>query len=465
MTTEASADTTVQFRADLLAPEKDYPQYRMLVCRDRYAGYFAGRGCGKTAVLVADAFRYARAFPGSTQILTEASWQMIKDILIPKISDFFGPRRGHDFHMTESPPINVTFTNGSQLWLRSTDVKERLYGMEVARVLMDEIAIEQQEGSYLILDGAIRQHGFPHQMKVAGTPKGRNWLWRKFVRDGLRHFTAETLDAEKAGFVEVGYADGLALQYGGWDSPLARQELGAAWVEMAGQGYPQFGRSTHVRTLAAMAHGTGNGHAAGQSESDVAGVEPLVGVASLKQRIAGIDFGSVSPTSLVACGLDGGGRVWAYNEWYRREASLDQLVEAMAKAKAEWGVTRFVADPSGKHEIAKLRNAGFRITPARHGNKFALRYQLVGARLNVDASNKLPGMYITPECPNLIRELETLSFRRQRIGGQFDEDVKDDWERGQDDHAWDSLANCLAEVDAVPPPPRRQKSPILFWER
>ena len=249
MAAEAPAATRVEFRPDLLAPEKDYPQFRMLVCRDRYAGYFAGRGCGKTAVLVADAFRYADAFSGSIQILTEASWQMIKDILIPKITDFYGEQRERSFHMTESPPINVTFTNGSQLWLRSTDVKERLYGMEVARVLMDEIAIEQQEGAYLILDGAIRQHGYPHQMKVAGTPKGRNWLWRKFVRDGLRHFTAETLDAEKAGFVEEGYADGLALQYGGWDSPLARQELGAAWVEMAGQGYPQFGRSIHVRSL------------------------------------------------------------------------------------------------------------------------------------------------------------------------------------------------------------------------
>ena len=184
-----------------------------------------------------------------------------------------------------------------------------------------------------------------------------------------------------------------------------------------------------------------------------------------KQVLAGIDFGSVSPTALVACGLDGGGRVWAFKEFYQREVGIDQLVAAMAVAKTEWGVTRFVADPSGKHEIAKLRNAGFQITPARHGNKFKLRYSLVGARLNVDASNKLPGMYITPECPNLIRELETLSFRRQRLGGQFDEDVKDDWARGQDDHAWDSLCNVLAEIDAVLPPPRRQKKPILFWDR
>ncbi|KKL17944.1 hypothetical protein LCGC14_2480440, partial [marine sediment metagenome] len=203
----------------------------------------------------------------------------------------------------------------------------------------------------------------------------------------------------------------------------------------------------------------------GGHRSEVGRSEPgttLAGVTidaqTFKQRLGGIDFGGVSPTALVVGGLDGGGRAWAVAEWYRHQATLDELAAAMAalqEAHAPGAVgsrsLRWIADPSGKAEIAKLRNMGFQVSKARHGNSLELRVQLMGARLNL-GPGKLPGIYFTPECPNLIAEVEGLMWRRSRLTGGGEEMLTDAFERGCPDHAWDAMVNILAEWDAVPEP-------------
>ena len=171
-----------------------------------------------------------------------------------------------------------------------------------------------------------------------------------------------------------------------------------------------------------------------------------------KEILGGLDFGGVVPTALLAGGLDGAGRVWAFGEFYKHECTFDQLVEAMARGWEEWSVKRWIADPSGKEEIQKLRNVGFDVVPASHGNKIALRVQLIGARLNISPQTKLPGMYITPECPNLITEIEGLAWRRHR-----DAPHTDNFDRSTPDHLVDAFSNILSEWDAVRSPFRMPK--------
>ena len=120
------------------------------------------------------------------------------------------------------------------------------------------------------------------------------------------------------------------------------------------------------------------------------------------------------------------------------------MVGAMAELGQRYGITRWVADPSGAAQIETLRRQGFSVIPARHGNKIALRVQLVGGRLNRQGS--LPGLFISPECPNGITELETLGWQRIKLQGRT-EILNDAFERGAPDHYVDALANVLAEYD------------------
>jgi hypothetical protein len=420
-----------------------YPQRDFYRSKAMYPLYYGGIGIGKTRCLVLDAFDYAWRCPGSRQILTEPTWQMVKDILVPTVEECYGGQEGTHFKMTRQPPIDITFVNNAVVWFRSVDIQpDRLRGSNVARVLMDEVTLGKQEEAFLNLRGRLRQSGYYHQMKCTGTPKGRNWVWRRYIDKPMKRvevFFTTTQDAQDGGVTPPEYVEGLLDAFGGWDNPLARQELGGQWLQMAGQVFPQFTRYDHVKTLDA-------GHRA-----------------VLKDRLGGIDFGGVSPTALVAVGLGAGGRAWAFREWYKPEAKMDELAAAMGEMQRECGIRKWIADPAGKAQIEALRALGFKVQKARHGNRIALRVQLVGARLNVDAGTKMPGLYIDPGCPNLIRELEGLSWKRTKLQGHAEEVMTDDFSREDDDHAFDALANILCEYDGKRPAGRRQTKPVSVY--
>ncbi len=420
-----------------------YPQRDFFNSRAPYPLYYGGIGIGKTRALVVDAFDYAWTCPGSRQILTEPTWQMVKDILVPTVDDCYAGQQGTFFSMTRQPPIDIAYANGSTLWFRSVDVQaDRLRGPNLARVLMDEVTLGKQEEAFDILAGRLRQPGYLYQLKCTGTPKGRNWVWRRFIDEpmsGVETFFTSTQDAQDGGITPPDYVERLLNTYGGWDNPLARQELGGQWLQMAGQVFPQFTRYDHVRTLDAA------------------------GCVVLKDRLGGIDFGGVSPTALVAVGLGAGGRAWAFEEWYKREDTMEETAKAMGEMQRECGIRKWIADPSGKAQIDALRAMGFKVQKARHGNRIALRVQVVGARLNVDAATKMPGLYVTPECPNGIGELEGLSWRRTKLQGSAEEIMTDDFERGDPDHYFDALANVLFEYDGKKLPGKRQTKPVSVY--
>lgn len=443
----AEAPTT-QTNIDFLAVERDgaHPQNQFYHSEVSYPFYYGGVGIGKSLVLVVDFFEYAMAWPRSAQVLTEPTYDMVRRILLPTVDKVYGPLVGQRFELTRHPPIEARFPNGSNIWFLSTDVHpERLYGANLARVGMDEVTLGHQEEAFDILAQRCREPGFLHQVKMTGTPKGRNWAWKRLIGNpmpGVATFFAETADSERGGLLPKGYLERLLGTYGGWDNPLARQELGGQWLQMAGQVFQQFSRNTHIREL------------------DKPEAWKL-----LKQRLGGIDFGGVSPTALIAAGLDAGGRVMAFREWYRYEATMDDTISAMADLRQTAGIETWIADPSGAKEIQLLRNAGFNVRGARHGNKLNARVQLVGARLNVHPAAKLPGLFITSACPNLITEIETLAWRRVKLVGQAEEMMADEFERGAPDHAFDGLANIVAEYDGSRPPVQRERESVDAYGR
>ena len=219
-----------------------------------YAYFKAGRGCGKTTTLIFDAVDYADTYPESHQLFTEPTFGMVEKVALPALDAMYGKRRGRQIDWTMSPPVEVRMGNGSIIWIVAADSidENRLRGMNLARLLMDEAASGGQEAAFHLASGCVRDTRYPNQRKFTSTPQGRNWLWKMFTEEplpGAQQYVAYSEDAERAGFVPEGWVEDRAVEYGGWGAPLARQELLGQELEMAGQVFPQFRRDIPVRSL------------------------------------------------------------------------------------------------------------------------------------------------------------------------------------------------------------------------
>lgn len=436
MTTAPALDVDLK----LLEHDGQHPQDGFFATAAEYAYFRAGRGCGKTLTLLFDGVDYAQEYDGSVQLLTEPSWQQIERVMLPTLDHLYGRFKGGRIDWGMSPPIDIR-VGDSLIYLAAADTidENRVRGMNLARLLMDEAAQGRQEAIFHLASACVRDTSFPNQRKFTSTPQGRNWLWRIFTGQplpGAKQFVAYSVDAERAGFVPEGWVEERALELGGWDNPLARQELLAQEIEMAGQVHPQFSRDKHVRALPEV-------HA-------------------LTNMRAGIDFGGISPTALEVGGLDAGKRVWLVDEWAAYNPSFDALVEAIGEKHARWKFHTVACDPSGKEMIRSLNRifAGSpRFTPAQHGNKIDVRVKLFGSRLVVRAGG--PGMYVTPSCPMLISDVEGLMWARRRLAGGVAEQLKDEFDPQTPDHAYDAACNILAEWDMAREPFRRFSVPSI----
>ena len=232
-----ATEPTYEIDLQRLQHDGRYVQDEFFCCAAPYAYFKAGRGCGKTTTLLFDAVSYGEEYPGSTQLLTEPTHPMIDRVALPLMEKYYGRLRGHRIGWNESPPIDIVLANGSVIWLAAADSldEDRLRGMNLARLLMDEATLGRQEAAFHIASAAVRDTARPLQRKITGTPQGRNWTWRLFGANplaGSRQFIAYSRDAEEAGFVPPGWVEERAQEYGGWQAPMARQELMAQELEM-----------------------------------------------------------------------------------------------------------------------------------------------------------------------------------------------------------------------------------------
>lgn len=141
--------------------------------------------------------------------------------------------------------------NKSLIYLYSLEKYDNIRGIEVGYILLDEAAFAREE-AMKVLKGRLRDKHGPLQCLYTTSPNGFNWLWKKFNgRDGksatdkiclIRGITKDNI------FLPEGYYEDLVEEYGGEDSPLARQELFGEFTSLTGGCiYWAFNRDTNVR--------------------------------------------------------------------------------------------------------------------------------------------------------------------------------------------------------------------------
>ncbi|KKK86111.1 hypothetical protein LCGC14_2766530, partial [marine sediment metagenome] len=288
---------------------------------------------------------------------------------------------------------------------------ERLVGFEVAWVLMNEAGSTEhgsQEQAYLNLVGRLRQKGYPHWLGVATTPAGYNWLFREWVDEpkaGHVLFTGSTFE-NKANLPD-GYIERMAQEYVE-GTPMYDERVLGKFVQMSGLVLPGF------------------------DAEKMTGPWPDT---LFIHKLAGVDFGSQSPTTIIETSITVNRHIWVREWLYKRECDDETFVKACGDAMND-GVTQFICDPSGKDRIAWMCRQGIPAVKAE-SNKIERRVKawttpISEGRLTVDINSGFT-----------IRELTGLVWAERR-GRDMETDR---FSQNSPDHAFDGGADSLMRLD------------------
>ncbi len=390
-----------------------------------FPAFMGGQGSGKTAAGVMRAWDYTIKHPGSRGCWTEPVAAMFQESLLPTLrtladnsgNKYFGDYEGSLWRELGKggPNHRIEFSNGCLWMLKAAETPERLVGFEVAWVLMNEAGSTEhgsQEQAYLNLVGRLRQKGFPHWLGVATTPAGRNWLYREWVEEpkpGHVLFTGSTFENQE--HLPEDYIARMKREYVE-GTPMYDERVLGRFVQMSGLVVPGFDISVHATVRWPQGE-------------------------LFTHRIAGVDFGAQSPTTIIEDALTVSRHVWVRERLYKRECDDETLVRACGEAMDD-GVTMFACDPSAKDRIEWMCRQGIPAFKAE-SNSREVRMKtwtslIAEGRLSVDRDSGF-----------LIRELSGLAWKARR-GREME---TNDWVGP--DHAFDGGAYAHMSIELIAP--------------
>jgi len=401
--------------------------------RSPYVGWIGGRGCSKTTSGIFKLMEFIPQFPGAWCLVTEPSWRQLHTVALPNFRKWI-PESWIKHEAKSGDKMWIDLYNGCRVLFCNASNVESIRGPEFAFWLADEIASCRRE---LIDVGmpCLRQPGYPHQFVFTGTPKGKNWVYRMFVDpvSRLPHLEGkEQISLYRATmygnpFCPEDVKRRLEAQYANNPTLHAREIMGE-FTDFEGLVFPSFDYNIHVK----------------KPPEDV----------TWRRVIGGIDFGMSSPSAVLLMGMDTSGRRWFFKEFYKSHADLGVLSVA-SKWKADEHVRAFYCDPHMDKDIATLTHNGI---PAYKGDARSIetRVRVINHLLGVEAGG--PGLYISPDCPNLIDEMSTYSFSDELKGDEeaFSNVIK----KKQADHAIDAMG--YAVMGDYASQPRHNIKQIIF---
>ena len=191
-----------------------------------------GIGSGKSFIGALDMIR--RSKPGRLYLVTAPTYPMLSDATFRSLTGMardLGVVAIGD--MKSSPPPSIKLVTGAEILFRSTDNPEMLRGPNLSGIWMDEASLSKQE-AFDILLGRLREQGEQGWMSATFTPKGKvHWTYKVF---GTKQPDTELIHAtsDENPFLPPTFVQNVRKRY---TAQQARQELGGAFIEGAGNHY------------------------------------------------------------------------------------------------------------------------------------------------------------------------------------------------------------------------------------
>lgn len=387
-------------------------QYPFVFSSSRFSAFVAGIGAGKTRAGVVRALLASQGQIGGKPIrtpnlgiITAPTYPMLKDATLRTFFDVAG-NVGDGIIVSHNKSDNVVrLANGSEILFRSTDNPERLRGSNASWWFGDEAAL-YEPSVWNIMIGRLRQFGVAGSAWITTTPKGKNWIYQKFVARASTNYQLFRSKTTENLFLQREFIAALVESYSG---EFAAQELDAEFVAFEGLVYPEFTTQLHTKLPHPSAQLTYYG---------------------------GADYGYTNPGVVLIAGVDGDGRAYIIHEEYQRQRKQEEWVTIIKDLHAKHNLVSLWVDPSAPDYITAIYNEGVPAEPAN--NAVSTGIQAVRSYLTIKSDNQ-PRLFFSPSCANTVKEFEQYQWAGDKHGF-IDRPAK------QSDHAMDALRYLIMGI-------------------
>jgi hypothetical protein len=364
-------------------------------CKSRFKGFSGPIASGKSQALCQEAIRLSYYNLGRLGLIGAPTYPMLRDATQ---TTFFELLNIQDipYEYNKAENMLTMKDSRSRIIFRPVDDFERLRGTNLAWFGLDELTYSP-EGAWLRLEGRLRD---PQANRLCGfaawTPKGYDWVYRKFIADPVAGYSAIVATPNENTYLLDKVPDFYERLKSSYDENFYQQEaLGKYLTMQGGLVYCAFNRADHVKSL----HANPNC--------------PLWWA---------LDF-NVDPMSSVVAQIDGR-TVLVLDEFALRHASTHEACEEFEKRfpNHRSGVVIY-GDASGNSQHTtgasdyQIVREYFRM---HYGARFAYkvpkanpsvreRIMLTNSKLR-SAAGEIR-MLVDPKCKELIKDFEQVSYK------------------------------------------------------
>jgi hypothetical protein len=213
----------------------------------RFKGFSGPIGSGKSQALCHEAIRLSYLNPGRQGLIGAPTYPMLRDATLTSFLEIVSANRlPHVFNKSES--VLVMKDTGSRVYFRAVDDFERLRGTNLAWFGLDELTYTAEE-AWLRLEGRLRD---PQGSRLCGfavwTPKGFDWVHRRFIRDRVDGYDVVLAKAFENRYVLDKVPDFYDRLKSSYDPRFFEQEVLGEYLNVqAGVVYRGFNRARNVR--------------------------------------------------------------------------------------------------------------------------------------------------------------------------------------------------------------------------
>ena len=381
----------------------------------RYLVWIGGRGSSKTAsatLRLIGMISRGEIAPGDRVLVFGPSYPQMRKGTLVTFDEWFD-RTGWVLEKINGNEPERRLMGDITVYFRNASNPDQTRGHEVRLVWLDEAA-QMDEAVFTLATAALRQRRRdgthpPYQLICTTTPRGRNWLYRRFKDPASRfdasqmgYYETTTLDAIKYGFLPANYIEEMGYVEG---SEMWKQEIEGQFITWGGLVFHAFHPTRHCP-------------------------EPFT-VPEFKAVYGGIDIGLTAPTSMHLTGVTPSGKMFTFKEFYKRRCLPHEWMKTAAEWTKEHNVRRWYVDAAADQELRAMKSAGLPAYPSMKSRDAA------GTAVNfINSKLQRDELFIDrTACPFLVSEVETYQHKELNTGDEttFLDTIKPN----QPDHAID----------------------------